>query len=209
MRRHAPARAVAGSRTEKRNADAVRHRMAVRWPAIGRHGRVVVARAGSAGRLRRSRNVATLPGLAPQRRQDRCSDGREGDIDHLVATPSGLWVVETKSSFLPKPVFADTWLRIVANVEAVRDWAPPGVRVTGALAFAGDESVDAAESCKKGGAETIGCFRDAKSLMRVPRIEASRKGPLDPGVVQGVWKLGKRPEDDNPPAKQNPRDRDE
>ena len=124
---------------------------------------------------------------------------RHGDIDHLVATPSGLWVVETKSRRLPRRVFVKTLRRIVANVEAVRDWAPPGVRVTGVLAFAGDKPVNPKESYEQG-AETIRCFGDPESLVRHLRNEASREGSLGPRVVRDVWMLGKRPDDDNPPA---------
>ena len=46
---------------------------------------------------------------------------RVGDIDHLVATPRGLWVVETRHGRVASPDFPETLRRIALNVEAVRD----------------------------------------------------------------------------------------
>ena len=70
---------------------------------------------------------------------------REGDIDHLVATPTRLWVLETKSGRLPRTAFATTLRRIARNVDAVRAWAPgedvvggARVRRRGARGGAGD-----------------------------------------------------------------------
>ena len=60
---------------------------------------------------------------------------RVGDIDHLVSTPRGLWVIETKHRSVPRSDFQETLRRIALNVKAVRDWAP-GMRVTGCLVFA-------------------------------------------------------------------------
>ena len=114
-----------------------------------------------------------------------------GDIDHLVATPRGLWVVETKSGGSARRHLK----RIVKNVNAVRDWAPPGVDVTGVLAFTGDLPVKTQNSYERG-AETILCFRDAQALTRRLLIEAGAAVSLDSGVVRDVWKLGNRPVDD-------------
>ena len=118
---------------------------------------------------------------------------RPGDIDHLVATPRGLWVVETKSGGSVRRHLK----RIVKNVEAVREWAPPGV--TGVLVFSGDVPANV-KSAYERGAETIRCFPDVQALTRHLRIEAGAAGSPVSGVVREVWRLAKRPVDDLPEA---------
>ena len=115
---------------------------------------------------------------------------RAGDIDHLVATPGGLWVVETKSGGKARRYLK----RIAQNVEAVREWAPPGVNVTGVLVFAGDVPVEAKRSYQRG-TETILCFPDADALMGHLQIEASAAVSLESEVVPEVWRLANRPVD--------------
>ena len=44
--------------------------------------------------------------------------GVGGDIDHLVATPSGLWVIETKARAVPRKRFRAVLDRIADNVRA-------------------------------------------------------------------------------------------
>lgn len=56
-----------------------------------------------------------------------------GDIDHIVATPAGIWVIETKYRRVPRHVFPEVLGRIAANTDAVRKWAPAGTRVQGCL----------------------------------------------------------------------------
>ncbi len=118
---------------------------------------------------------------------------REGDIDHLVATPTHLWVLETKNGRLPQAAFAATLRRIARNVEAVRSWAPE-VEVRGALVFGGTAPVKAQETYRSG-SETISCFRDRESLMRQLRGEAEAEGSLGTGIVRRVWELASRDAD--------------
>jgi len=59
-----------------------------------------------------------------------------GDIDHLVATPAGLWVIETKYQHVLESKFRETLERIAANVKTVREWAPTGTPVRGCLVLA-------------------------------------------------------------------------
>ena len=58
-----------------------------------------------------------------------------GDIDHLIATPEGLVVVETKFKDLPEDRFSEVRLRLARNIKAVREWAPPDTRVRGAIVY--------------------------------------------------------------------------
>ena len=59
-----------------------------------------------------------------------------GDIDHLVATPLGVRVVETKYRRVRGSRFPKVLEGIAANVEAVRSWVPAGVAVRGCLVLA-------------------------------------------------------------------------
>ena len=118
---------------------------------------------------------------------------RVGDIDHLVATPNGLWVIETKHGRVPRSEFAETLRRIAANVEGVREWTP-GTRVTGSLVFA-REPQKRPKSTYSHGNETIRTFANPRALMRELRNEARRSGDsLE--LARQVWKLGKLETDD-------------
>lgn len=55
-----------------------------------------------------------------------------GDIDHLVGTRRGLWVIETKVRAVPPKRFPAVLDRIAVNVHAVEAWAG-GVPVRGCL----------------------------------------------------------------------------
>ena len=114
---------------------------------------------------------------------------RIGDIDHLAATPRGLWVIETKHGRVPKRRFPETLRRIAANVVGVRDWAP-GVRVTGCLVFA-SRPRKPPKPAYEWGRETIRCFADPESLMRELREEARAAGG-GPHIAQKVWRLARR-----------------
>ena len=111
-----------------------------------------------------------------------------GDIDHLVATPRGLWVIESKHGRVPKSVFSETLRRIGRNVEGVRKWAP-GVSVTGCLVFSRQQNPPTKPSYDAG-AETIRCFDTPTSLMRELKKETRREGG-NRELAQKVWRLGK------------------
>ena len=116
---------------------------------------------------------------------------RVGNIDHLVATPQRLWVIETKHGRVPKAQFRETLRRIALNVEAVRDWAP-GMRVTGCLVFF-NEPKPPPKPTYESGAETIKCFANPTSLMRELRDEAQGEGGSS-DLARRVWALGKMEE---------------
>ncbi len=115
-------------------------------------------------------------------------DRQGGDIDHLVAMPRGLWVIETKHGRVPSPKFRETLRRIARNVEAVRDWAP-GMRVTGCLVFATGRGAPP-KPTYEGGAETTRCFESAASLMREVKAEARCEGGSSDSARR-VLRLGK------------------
>ena len=113
--------------------------------------------------------------------------GVGGDIDHLVATPGGLWVIETKVRAVPRKRFPAVLDRIADNVRAVGDWAP-GVPVRGCLvlleAFEGRRDYE-------GGNGTPVVLHDEKSLRDALRAEVLEKGPGDGRLARRVWALGR------------------
>ena len=111
-----------------------------------------------------------------------------GDIDHLVATPHGLWVIETKHGLVPKPEFPGTLQRIARNVAAVRKWAP-GLRVTGCLVFA-HEPEKFPKPFFMWGAEKILCFASPRSLMLKLKDDAHAEGG-SPCIAKKVWPLAR------------------
>ena len=66
---------------------------------------------------------------------------RVGDIDHVVATPARLWVIETKYRRVPREHLPEALRRIADNTTAVWEWAPPGTPVRGCLVLAYESRV--------------------------------------------------------------------
>ena len=113
---------------------------------------------------------------------------KEGDIDHLVATPAGLWVVETKTRRVPKQDFPKVLERLAANAAAVRRWAPRGVDVRACLAFAAGEAFG--ERSYREGGERIAAM-DRKSLTAALRREARGSAAGNRDLARRVRELGR------------------
>lgn len=111
-----------------------------------------------------------------------------GDIDHLVATPKRLWVIETKHGRVPREVFRETLRRIARNVEAVRDWAP-GMRVIGCLVFLTGSGTRPRPSYEWDRV-AIRCFGSEEALVRELKPEARSNGGSSE-IARRVWGLGK------------------
>ena len=111
---------------------------------------------------------------------------KEGDIDHLVATPCRLWVVETKTRAVPRKRVPRVLDRIAANVHAVEAWAP-GIPVRGCLVllepFQGKRNYEAADG-------TPVVVHDERSLRDALRAEVGDDGPVGPELARRVWALG-------------------
>ena len=112
---------------------------------------------------------------------------KEGDIDHLIATPQRIWVVESKYGRLPPREFARTLRRIVVNVNAVSEWEP-NVEVVGCLVFGGDSNAKAKSSYTRDDRQIL-CFRDPKSLAQQLRREAGAERTVPEGMARKVWSL--------------------
>ena len=111
--------------------------------------------------------------------------GTVGDIDHLVATPGGLWCIETKSGRVPKKQFRKVLLRIVQNAEAVQRWAP-GVEVRGCLVVAQDDAIKRRRTYENGRVRLLKpgeLYRELGQSAQATPTEKSME------VARRVWKL--------------------
>ncbi len=109
-----------------------------------------------------------------------------GDIDHIVATPKAVWVIETKYKKVPPSVFPEVLSRIAANTRAVREWLPAGTPVQGCLVLAvgwwpGKKKF-------KADGQTI-TVHDTKSLYKKMGCEAGEEPLLDKQVAKKIWSL--------------------
>ena len=62
--------------------------------------------------------------------------GDRGEIDHLVVTPTGVWVVETKYAWVPKKKYRQVMRRLASNVRSVRRNLGTDANVRGCLVLA-------------------------------------------------------------------------
>ena len=114
-----------------------------------------------------------------------------GDIDHLVATPAGLWLVETKHRRLPRKMFPQTLAAIARKMKAARAWAPPDTPVRGCLVLDNPEGTrrrryDASD-------ETI-FVHTTDSLAKLLAEEAGAYPSVSPKLANAVWQLGRTQE---------------
>jgi len=110
-----------------------------------------------------------------------------GDIDHLVATPVGLWVVETKHRRLPRKMFLRTLSTIARKVKEVRAWAPPDTPVRGCLVL--DNPEGAMQRRRQASGETI-FVHSTGSLAKALVEEAGAYPGVSPKLAKSVWQLG-------------------
>ncbi len=111
-----------------------------------------------------------------------------GDIDHLVATPAALWVVETKSSRVPRRHFPSALSGLARKMKHVRDWAPAGAPVRGCLVL--DDPNGARRRRYDADDETIR-LHTAHSLAKALSAEASAEPAVSPALARNVWQLGR------------------
>ena len=110
-----------------------------------------------------------------------------GDIDHLVATPAELWVIETKVRAVPPRRFRAVLNRIADNVRVIEAWAPD-VPVRGCLVllepFPGRKHFEARDSVP-----VVVC--DEKSLRDALRADVLEKQAGGEELARRVWALGR------------------
>ena len=110
-----------------------------------------------------------------------------GDIDHIVATPSAIWVIETKYKRVPRKTFPEVLSRIAANTASVRQWAPDGTTVRGCLVLAYESSIRKRNYPYR--TEQITAFTP-QQLQRELNQEIQSTRSLDEQVAKDIWMLG-------------------
>ena len=121
--------------------------------------------------------------------------GGRGNVDHVVMTPAGIWVVETKSHRLSKRRFPRALRQVAENASRVRRHLETSLPVRGALVIA-DRSEDALEARYDWNGEAVQAF-GATKFWRVLSVEGEQTG-ADGGlprsemerVERAVWNLG-------------------
>ena len=119
--------------------------------------------------------------------------GGPGNVDHVVMTFAGVWVVETKSGWLSKRRFPSALRQVAENVRRVRRHLETSLPVRGALLVAGrrDGSLEVDHDWD---GEPVKVF-DPKTFWRLLR----REREPDPAIGQSletarvermVWNLG-------------------
>ena len=114
---------------------------------------------------------------------------RVGDIDHLIATPLGLLVVETKYRRVPRKEFPEVLRRISQNVKAVREWAPKDTLVKGCLVLV-EEEKRPKKSYNFDGEDIF--VRKGEAFRKMLHSEARVSLSTDSNLSSKVWMLGQR-----------------
>ena len=116
------------------------------------------------------------------------SIARTGTIDHLVATPLRLCVIETEHEDVPRDHFPGVLRQVAEHTSAVWKWAPPGTPVRGCLVLA-KGSMARRRSCDYGTGPVV--VHTPTSLARELGAEAGKERVIDGRVAPDVWKLGR------------------
>ena len=119
--------------------------------------------------------------------------GGSGNVDHVVMTPAGVWVVETKAGWLRKQWFPGALRQTVSNARRVGRYLETVLPVRGALVI-GDESNSSFEDDYDWEGEPVKVF-GAKAFWRVLRLEREHGAALGPAsetarVEKMIWDLG-------------------
>ncbi|MYE59474.1 MAG: NERD domain-containing protein [Alphaproteobacteria bacterium] len=132
-----------------------------------------------------------------------------GDIDHLVLTPAGLTVVETKYRRVPRKRFPNVLSALAGKVKDVRAWAPPGTPVRAILVLA---NPDGTRRWRYEAADEAVAVHTPGSLAKALATDAASDRAVAPGLAEAVWGLGSELErtcryslaDRNPSKAHNP-----
>ena len=121
--------------------------------------------------------------------------GGGGNIDHVVMTPAGIWVVETKSGWVDRPRFPRALQQVASNVRRVRRHLGTSLPVRGALVIADRDDRKLEQDYESNG-EPLKAF-DPKTfwhLLRHEREQLTATGPSPDAarVERLVWRLGSK-----------------
>ena len=117
--------------------------------------------------------------------------GPGGNVDHVVLTPAGVWVVETKAAWLREDRFKDALRQVAGNVQRVRGRLATPLPVRGALVIADDAKPYEKDFDWQG--QPIKAFR-LGSFWRRLREECNGDAVAPPSELEAlarkVWDLG-------------------
>ena len=112
--------------------------------------------------------------------------GDRGEIDHLVVTPTGVWVVETKYAWVPKKRYRQVMKRLALNVRSVRRDLGPSANVRGCLVLAKVRRRKRSGYNAQG--EELRVF-SVRSFREQLRAEAATQGRGNAAAVRAVLKM--------------------
>ena len=117
--------------------------------------------------------------------------GSGGNVDHVVLTPAGVWVVETKAAWLDDARFQQALRQVSNNVKRVRGKLATSLPIRGALVIADDRN--AYESDFDSNGVPITAFRLVSFWKRLEE-ECNGDGDAPPeeleSLARKVWGLG-------------------
>ena len=119
--------------------------------------------------------------------------GGRGNVDHVVMTPAGIWVVETKSDWLSRRRFHQALRQVAENARRVRRHLETSLPVRGALVIAGrsNDSLEADYDWKGAPVKAFGAKKFWNEL-RIEReqVPANARSSETARVERLVWNLG-------------------
>ena len=122
--------------------------------------------------------------------------GGRGNVDHVVMTPAGIWVVETKSRWLSEERFGAALRQVERNVGRVRSHLETSLPVRGALVIA-DPAKDTHEKKYDRNGVVVWSFGGEKfwRMLKAERGQtgADARSPELARVAGEVRKLGTTP----------------
>lgn len=118
-----------------------------------------------------------------------------GNVDHVVMTPAGIWVVETKSVWVDRKRFPKALHQVASNVRRVRRHLGTSLPIRGALIIA-DRKDGALKKDYESEGVPVKAF-DPKTfweLLRRERDQGTATGPSPDAarVERLVWRLGSK-----------------
>ena len=116
-----------------------------------------------------------------------------GNVDHVVTTPAGIWVVETKSGWLSKRRFPQALRQVAENVRRVRSHLDTSLPVRGALVIADrwDRTLDTNHEWNGEAVRALGPKAFWRLLQRERNSDEVTGGSPDiTRVERMVWGLG-------------------
>ena len=111
---------------------------------------------------------------------------KTGEIDHLVATPCRVWVIETKHRRVPPMKFLEVLRRLAFNAQAVCERTASGTPVQACLVLTAGSIRKKEYSCD--GKEIV--VHDQESLVHALRKEREAEVSIDSEISQKIWRMG-------------------